>query len=172
MFLNHIKEFITKKIVKNSLSNVNNSSSDILIKKVGIIFDETYFYEKSDLIKELTKNGIKEEDCSVLVFKNRLKKNTVYDYPHFTYKNLDWNGHISKKEVKDFINQPFDLLINYYDTEKAALMAVSSQSKSNFKVGFSTVDKRLNHFMITTNAENYKVFIEELFKYLKILNKI
>jgi hypothetical protein len=26
--------------------------------------------------------------------------------------------------------------------------------------------------MITTNAEKYKVFVQELFKYLKILNKI
>ena len=172
MFLNYIKEFITKKIIKNNLSNVNHSTSDVLIKKVGIIFDETYFYEKSDLIRELTNNGIKKEDCTILVFKNKLKKHTVYNYPLFTYKNLDWSGSINKKEVQNFINQPFDLLINYYDTEKAALLAVSSQSKSNFKVGFSTVDKRLNHFTITTNAENYKVFIEELFKYLKILNKI
>jgi L-rhamnose mutarotase len=64
------------------------------------------------------------------------------------------------------------LLINYYDTEKAALLLVSNQSKASFKVGFSSIDKKLNHFMIDTNAENYKVFIEELFKYLKILNKI
>ena len=77
-----------------------------------------------------------------------------------------------KKEVKDFIKEPFDLLINYYDTEKVALLLVSHQSKAGFKVGFTSIDKRLNHFMINTNAENFKVFMDELFKYLKILNKI
>jgi len=45
-------------------------------------------------------------------------------------------------------------------------------SKASFKVGFASIDKRLNHFMIDTNAENYMVFMEELFKYLKILNKL
>jgi hypothetical protein len=65
-----------------------------------------------------------------------------------------------------------DLLINYYDTEKVALLLVSNLSKASFKVGFASIDKRLNHFMIDTNAENYIVFMSELFKYLKILNKI
>ncbi|HCQ14581.1 MAG TPA: hypothetical protein DIU01_15210, partial [Flavobacterium sp.] len=72
----------------------------------------------------------------------------------------------------DFTNASFDLLISYYDIEKAPLILVTNLSKANFKVGFASVDKRLNHFMIDTNAENYKVFIEELFKYLKILNKL
>ena len=46
------------------------------------------------------------------------------------------------------------------------------KAKAGFKVGFASIDKRLNHFMIDTNAENYIVFMSELFKYLKILNKI
>ena len=172
MFLNYLKDFSTKKIVKKSLSNVKLSSSDGLIKTVGIIFDETYFYEKDDLVKELVNEGILETNVKVLVFKNKIKKTETFDYPVFSYKNLSWNGKIEKPEVQQFVNEPFDLLINYYDTEKAALLLVSQLSKANFKVGFSVVDKRLNHFMIDTNAENYKIFVSELFKYLRILNKI
>lgn len=172
MFLNYIKEILFKKIVKKSIVNVTSSDSGLLIKTVGIVFDENYFYEKKDLINELKKKGINEEDCAILVFKNKIKKKETFDYPIFTYKDVSWSGNFSKKEVQNFISQSFDLLISYYDTEKAALLAITNQSKANFKVGFSTIDKRLNHFMITTNAENYKVFIDELFKYLKILNKI
>lgn len=172
MFFNYIKELLTKKIVKKSLSNVKLSSSDGLIKTVGIIFDETYFYEKDDLVKELVNEGILETNVEVLVFKNKIKKTETFDYPVFSYKDLSWNGKIEKPEVQQFVNEPFDLLINYYDTEKAALLLVSQLTKANFKVGFSVVDKRLNHFMIDTNAENYKIFVGELFKYLRILNKI
>lgn len=172
MFFNYIKELLTKKTVKKSLSNVKLSSSDGLIKTVGIIFDETYFYEKDDLVKELVSEGILETNIKVLVFKNKIKKTETFDYPVFSYKNLSWNGKIEKSEVQQFVNEPFDLLINYYDTEKTALLLVSQLSKANFKVGFSVVDKRLNHFMIDTNAENYKIFVSELFKYLRILNKI
>ncbi len=172
MFLNYFKDFSTKKIVKNSLSNVKNLASDTIIKTVGIIFDESYFYEKEALVLELIQNGIAEKDIKILVYKDKIKKNETFDYPVFTNKDLSWHATVDKKEVKDFIKEPFDLLINYYDTEKVALLLVSQASKAGFKVGFATVDKRLNHFMINTNAENYKVFIEELFKYLKILNKI
>ena len=172
MFLNYFKDFSTKKIVKNSLSNVKHLASDEVIKTVGIIFDESYFYEREDLVKELIQKGIDKKDIKVLVFKDKIKKNEVFDYPVFSHKDLSWTGTFDKKEVKDFVTEPFDLLINYYDTEKIALLLVSHSSKASFKVGFAAVDKRLNHFMINTNAENYKVFMDELFKYLKILNKI
>jgi len=172
MFLNYFKDFSTKKIVKNSLSNAKHSASDKVIKTVGIIFDESYFYEREALVQELIENGINETEIKVLVYKDKIKKNEVFDYPVFSHKDLSWHATVDKKEVKEFIKEPFDLLISYYDIEKVPLLLVTHLSKAEFKVGFAMVDKRLNHFMIDTNAENYKIFMEELFKYLKILNKL
>lgn len=172
MFLNYLKNFFTKRIVKKSLSNVKHVSSNNSIKTVGIVFDESYFYEREALVQELIQKGIQEKDIKVLVFKDKIKKNEIFDYPVFSPKDLSWTATFDKPEVIDFITQEFDLLINYYDLEKVPLLLVSHQSKADFKVGFSSIDKRLNHFMIKTNAENYRVFIDELFKYLRILNKI
>jgi hypothetical protein len=172
MFLNYIKNFITKKIIINSLSNVKLLISEHSIKTVGLLIDESYFFEREALVKDLLKNKIKESDINVLVFRDNIKKNEVFDYPVFSSNDLSWTAIFKKQEVNGFIAQDFDLLINYYDTEKVPLLLASHQSKAKFKVGFSSVDKRINHFMITTNAENHTVFIEELFKYLKILNKI
>ena len=87
-------------------------------------------------------------------------------------KNISLSGEINKKEVNDFIETPFDLLINYYDVNKSALLLLSTKSKAKFKVGFDTVDKRVNHFIIKTLVEDFNEFVLELFKYLKILNKI
>ncbi len=172
MFLNKIKDFLTKKIVKKRLLNVSLNASSSSIKKVGIVFDESYFYEKEGLIKELILNGIKLENIDILVFKNAIKKNETFDYPTFSFKDISWSATFDKEEVNSFINKDFDLLISYYDTEKSALLLVTHSCKASFKVGFASVDKRLNHFMIATNAENFKVFMDELFKYLKILNKL
>ena len=172
MFWNKIKEFWVKKIVKKKLLNVKHLATNSTIKKVGILFDETYFYEKDALLAELIMNGILLEDISLLVFKNVVKKNEILDNPFFSYKDISWIATIDKKEVTEFIRQDFDLLISYYDTEKSALLLVTNLSKATFKVGFATIDKRLNHFMVNTIAENYKVFVSELFKYLKILNKL
>jgi hypothetical protein len=172
MFLNYLKNFFTQKIVKKSIDNVNHVPLNKTIQTVGIIFDESYFYEKEALVQELIHNGIQESNVKVLVFKDKIKKKETFDYPTFCHKDLSWTATFEKSDVKEFVAQKFDLLINYYDTEKSALLLVSNQSKANFKVGFSSIDSKLNHFMINTNAENYKVFIEELFKYLRILNKI
>lgn len=172
MFLNKIKNYWIKKIVKKRLSNVKLLNSSSSIKRVGIVFDESYFFEREALINELISAGIKEKDIQILVFKNKIKKNDIFDYPIFSYKNLSWNAKINTPEFNNFITTNFDLLISYYDIEKAPLLVTTNLSKASFKVGFASIDKRLNHFMIDTNAENYKVFMEELFKYLKILNKL
>jgi hypothetical protein len=55
-------------------------------------------------------------------------------------------------------------------------------SKNSFTVGHSSIkgevqgwfysNRWLNDLMINTNAENYIVFTHEIFRYLKILNKL
>lgn len=172
MFLSKLKDFFTKKIVKKRLVNVAPFNSNGAIKKVGIIIDETYFFEKDDFIKQLAFFGIDTISISLLIFKNKIIKNEILNHITFSFNDLSWSGKIENTFVNEFIKEEFDLLISYYDTEKAPLLLVTNNSKANFKVGFSSVDKRLNHFMIDSNAENYKVFIDELFKYLKILNKL
>ena len=172
MFLNFFKNFSAKRTLKKSFLHVKGNPSTHLIETIGLLIDKTYFDDKVNLIEELLAHGIKRENMQVLLYKDRFKKKEAMNYPSFSHKDLNFKGSLENENVADFTNQEFDMLISYYDTEKAPLMIATFKSKANFKVGFSTIDKRLNHFMISTNAENYKVFISELFKYLKILNKI
>lgn len=172
MFLNFFKNFSAKRTLKKSFLHVKGNPSPHLIETVGLLIDKTYFEDKVNLIEELLANGIMRENIQILLYKDRFKKKETINYPSFSHKDLSFKGILENENVTNFTNQEFDMLISYYDTEKAPLMITTFKSKANFKVGFSTIDKRLNHFMISTNAENYKVFVSELFKYLKILNKI
>lgn len=172
MFLNYIKDFIVKKTLKNRLHNVKTNTASDGIQTVGLLVDESYFSDKEDLVKELVTNGIEEKNIKIIVYRDKIKKNEQYIQPTFGAKHLNWNGTVSDPVINDFIKEKFDLLISYYDVEKATLLFITHNSKAQFKVGFSSIDKRLNHLMINTNAENYKVFVHELFRYLKILNKI
>jgi cobalamin biosynthesis Mg chelatase CobN len=86
MFLNYLKNFFTQKIVKESLANVKHTYQST-IKTVGIIFDETYFYEREALVRELVQNGIEEQCVKILVFKDKIKKNETFDYPVFSNKD-------------------------------------------------------------------------------------
>ena len=172
MFIKYIKEISLKKILKRSLHNVKPSSLITPVKTIGLLVDESYFSDKEQLMQELVACGIKENNMKMIVFRDKIKKNDSFSQPTFSNKDTSWKGDLEPNFVKDFINEPFDMLISYYDTEKAPLLLITNHSKALFKVGFSTVDKRLNHLMINTNAENHKVFVHELFRYLKILNKI
>jgi uncharacterized protein DUF6913 len=172
MFLKFLKNFLLKRKLKKSLSNVKNNFNSGTIKTVGLLIDESYFNNREALIAVLIDNGIQQENINVLAYKDKIRKNEQFHYPVFSIKDIDWNGAFTSEAVAGFIDTDFDLLISYYDIEKAPLLFVTQRSKAAFKTGFSTTDKRLNHFMITTVAENHEVFIQELFRYLKILNKI
>lgn len=172
MFYNIIKNFFLKKNVAKRLTNQNLLASNDKVITVGILVDETYFSETGQLVERIISQGIAADKVSVLVYKDKIKKKEVINEPYLSLKNISLSGEINKKEVSDFIETPFDLLVNYYDVNKSALLLLSSKSKAKFKVGFDTVDKRVNHFIIKTMVENFNEFVLELFKYLKILNKI
>jgi hypothetical protein len=172
MFLNYIKNLLVKKTLKKRLHNVKTEGQKNPVKAVGLLVDESYFLKTNDLIKEIVSNGIPESNIKVIVYRDLLKKNEVYPYPTFGLKDFNFKGEVELQSINEFISEEFDLLINYYDVEKPVLLLLTNNSKAKFKVGFSSIDKRLNHLMITSSTENYKVFIHELFRYLKILNKI
>ncbi len=172
MFSNKIKDFIIKNNVKKRLSNVKHLASNDVIKTIGIIFDETESNDKESLIKEIQKFGFQSNQIDFMVFREKVKKTEVFNYPVFSMKDINWNASFQKDEVKQFLNKNFDLLISYYDVEKPALVLLTHSTKANFKVGFANVDNRLHHFMIQSDTKNKVVFTEELFKYLKILKKI
>lgn len=172
MFYNIIKNFFLKKNVTKRLATQNSSGPNDKVLTVGVLVDETYFNETSQLVERIVSQGIQESNISILVYKDKIKKKEVINEPFLSLKNISISGEINKKEVNDFIETPFDLLINYYDVNKSALLLLSTKSKAKFKVGFDTVDKRVNHFIIKTLVEDFNEFVLELFKYLKILNKI
>jgi hypothetical protein len=172
MFLKFIKDFGLKKIIKKSLSGYKPLASPDAVKTVGILIDESYFFNKEGLIKELMANGIAAYDIETLSFKEKVRSKEVIDHPYYTRKNISVGGAFEKEEAAAFVNKPFDMLISYYDVEKAPLLWATLKSKANFKVGFSSIDSRFNNFMISSQAVKYTEFVSELFKYLKILNKI
>jgi hypothetical protein len=172
MFLKFIKDYFLKRILKKSLQNVKSNSSAGSIQTIGLLIDDSYFFEKEALVEELKAHGILENNIELAVYSDKTKENESSSQPTFSIKHINWKSEITNPQVNDFINEKFDLLISYYDVEKAILLNITHNSKALFKVGFSSVDKRLNHLMINTNAENHTVFIHELFRYLKILNKI
>ena len=167
MFLNYIKEFFVKKSLKNNLNNVTNEVFTSNIQTIGLLVDESNFIHSEQLIQELIQEGIAPDNIKIVVYRDKFKDKETYSKPTFGKKHISWQGEITEVFLNEFIAAEFDLLISYYDLEKPVLMMITSKSKAKFKVGFASVDKRLNRWMINTSIANYKPFVFELFKYLK-----
>ncbi|MGO4904208.1 DUF6913 domain-containing protein [Flavobacterium sp. W20_MBD1_R3] len=172
MFLNYIKDFIVKKTLKNSFQNLKNDDSISAVQTIGLVVNTIDFADTELLVKEIMSYGILPENITIIGFNVNSMVGDGKNYHLFSTRILNWKGQIVSTEVNDFMNKKFDLLISYYDVEKAILLLITHNSKAQFKVGFSSIDKRFNHFMIKTHVTNYHVFVTELFKYLKLLNKI
>ncbi|UUW07358.1 hypothetical protein NLG42_14715 [Flavobacterium plurextorum] len=167
MFLNYIKEFFVKKSLKNNLNNLKNEVFTSNVQTIGLLVDESKFQYSKELIKELTLYGIASENIKIVAYRDKFKVKETYSVPTFGKNHINWKGEITENFLNEFIETEFDLLISYYEIEKAILMIITNSSKARFKVGFASVDNRLNRWMIKTEIENYKLFIKELFKYLK-----
>ncbi|KAF2082147.1 DUF6913 domain-containing protein [Flavobacterium sharifuzzamanii] len=167
MFLNYIKEFFVKKSLN---VNLNNEKSEVFTKNVqtiGLLIDESTFESSEALITEITLHGIALENIKILAYREKFKEKETYLRPTFGKKHINWKGEIEEGFLNEFVNSEFDLLLSYYDVENIFLMFVTSKSKAKFKAGFSAVDQNLNRLMINTGLGNYKLFISELFRYLK-----
>jgi hypothetical protein len=171
MFLNTIKSLILKNKVSKLLSNSHVNQVEV-IQSVGVVLDGTLGLDVENLVNDLIEHGIEENAIKVLIFKDKLNKNEVFKFDFFSYKDFSWSGEIENPNAQLFLNTNFDLLINYHNFEKTPLVYISYLSNAYLKVGFVTQDKRANQLMVNTSPSNYQLFIDELFKYLKILKKI
>ena len=167
MFLNYLKDFFIKKTLKNNLHNVKKEVFTSNIHTIGLLIDESDFRHSKALMKELVSNGIDSEKIKIVVYRNKFKDKKEYSLPTFGKKHVDWKGSTKMSFLTEFIETEFDLLISYYDVQKPILKLITNQSKAKFKVGFASIDKNINRWMIDTALENYKLFVFELFKYLR-----
>lgn len=167
MFLNYIKEFFVKKSLNVNLNNEKSGVFTKNIQTIGLLIDESFFESSEALIKEITLQGIALENIKVLAYREEFKEKEAYPRPTFGKKHINWNGEITESFLNEFINSEFDLLLSYYDVENIFLMLITSKSKAKFKIGFSAVDQNLSRLMINTELGNYKLFVSELFRYLK-----
>lgn len=170
MFLSVIKDFSVKRILINNLHKVKRSTNAQSVKTIGLIVDQSSFLETEKLIDVIVKNGVSRDALSVIVFNG--KKGTSDNFPTIKQADLKWNGELDDMIANEFLNKNFDLLISYYEQDNALLLATTFHSKAILKVGFAAIDERFNDLIIKCEPSDHAIFIQEVFKYLKILNKI
>ena len=99
-------------------------------------------------------------------------KNQVRSYKFYSEKDFNWKGEPKKGAFKDFVEEPFDLLIGYFNKNNLYLENAVLRSKAKFKVGFAKVNQGLYDLEIAESTNNVESFLSELKKYLLVLQKL
>lgn len=102
----------------------------------------------------------------------KYKKANPITYKHFSDRDFYWSGKIKDPSLESFLDNPFDLLIGYFNKNHLYLEFASLKSKADFKIGFSSVNDKIFDLVINNDLDKSEDFINVAKKYLKILNKI
>ncbi|MDP2088005.1 MAG: hypothetical protein Q8J84_01235 [Flavobacteriaceae bacterium] len=161
---------VFEKTIRKS-KQIGQSTMDGSVEKIGVLIDEET-YLKNDveyLLQSIL--GIDTSHIQIFIMRKFKKKDKPSDI-HFTVKDFGWIGEIHNQNLQNFLEIPFDLLINFDAYNNLYIKYLTLISKGKFKVGYAKTDDRLYNFMIVHKEDDLKTFISELKKYLKILNKL
>ena len=165
------KEAVLKKKLNQLLSQADSSRtpSSEKIKSIAIISNEDISTE-IDLQKEI-EIILKARNIKIYSLR-KYNKSDEFSYKHFTKKNVNWKGQFTEESFKCFLEEPFDLLIGYFNKNNLYLERAVLESKAEFKVGFTGVNSKLYEIEISEKTQNITGFTSELKRYLQIIKKL
>ncbi len=168
----NLKYSTAYKYVKKQLKNSKNLENKIVnqIQTVGIVAEADLF-KTYDFTKKLSEDlGIDKSKIKIILFDDKPAKSPLENYKYFYEKSFGMYGKIKDDDLKNFVDTPFDLFINYCSEETIYGQVIICKSKSKLKVGFENKFANLYNLSINVLGNRIDTFNKEIIKYLNILN--
>ncbi|KJD34572.1 hypothetical protein PK35_01955 [Tamlana nanhaiensis] len=172
MILQGFKEKSNKKYLNKLLSKRNVEANDSKVESLGIIVNADEFDDVEQFTSFSEAINIRSNRLKIITFTENENKQALSWDSCFNPKDFGWKGTIKNVELDGFLNKNFDLLISFYQKDITEIKLITAQSKAKFKIGNFQRDERLNDLIIKTKTKEFKLFKDEVVKYLTILNKI
>lgn len=161
-----IQKAYSKLIVKKVTKKPTNNK----VKRVAVLLDNETLINV--VISNLTnKLPFKKEQIAVYTFREYSKKQEESS-EFFSDNDFGFKASLKSDNLKNFVKNDFDLLINYTKSANLFTNMVTLLSQAELKVGFAEIDDRLFDIVVSDATFNEAVLNQEIKKYLTILNKI
>ena len=172
MLLGKFKEQSLYKGFQKALSKMPDARTPIVkeIHSVAILTTDKISSEL-DLVNEIKNSFESVRNVHIYSFR-KFKKTDPITYKHFTERDFDWKGEVKESSFESFIENPFDLLIGYFNEKNLYLEFAALKSNASFKIGFAKVNDKLYDIVVNEEPSNLEAFINVIKKYLKLLHKI
>ncbi|MAU63927.1 MAG: hypothetical protein CMC38_06260 [Flavobacteriaceae bacterium] len=170
MIFKSLHNKLLKKKIENSLIKLSNQRrfKPNPIKTLGCIVDPSFPVSVDKFIELSNSLGLKEKDFKIITFQENKNTFNVFSNMNMTPECVSFSGNLNGKDSLEFISFEFDLLINFFRSNNF-LILLSSKTNAKFRVGFESVDSKLNDLIFSEKIKNFLDFKLELIKYLKLI---
>ncbi|MFN7116853.1 MAG: DUF6913 domain-containing protein [Saprospiraceae bacterium] len=165
-FLHNIKERVFNRSLQQ-LSKQNRIDRKFVgfekAQYIGILFDATDLNQREIVFQYADQLGKKGTRIKLLGFFDSKLEDPNFTFKYFNRKNLDWAGRPTGEQVQEFVQQPFDMLINLDVTSKPQAAYVSAQSKAHLRVG-PVEDHTFSYELMIdiSGSNNLHTFIQQM----------
>lgn len=143
------------------------------IVSLGLILDQDSRGNLEDLRKFAEEIGVDSQQLKTLLFlPKQMRTQQIPGVTLITHSDINWFGKLKPKAVKEFLSHSFDMLLCYQKHPNKMLEELVKSSKAEFKVGRLEGNARMYDLAIASNHQDVMIFIEEVKKYLRILNRL
>nr|WP_299388782.1 hypothetical protein [Allomuricauda sp.] len=142
------------------------------ISSIGCIVDVDKFSNAEVFYELIDEYELRPNAIKIIGYKREYDKNSPYAIQIFSDKDLGWKGDIENGYVLEFLGREYDMLLNYYQEDNLMMKLLSVKTQARLKVGFGTLDHKINDLILNTSLNDFDLFKSELKKYLKVLNEL
>lgn len=179
-FADSIKKAAGNYFLKQELSGINRErkvSNFESARSFGLLF-EADDPDNYDLVKKYFKylKDSRKKVHAIGFFNLKHLPQIEYsklDYDFFTRKELNWWGKPGEVFVKNFIDEEWDVLINFSLNDSFPLKYIASLSKAKMKIGAHIESNEAIYDLLIRQPEgkSFKFFMRQVDHYLGIINK-
>ncbi|MCA6363549.1 MAG: hypothetical protein IM638_10965 [Bacteroidetes bacterium] len=174
-----LKARIGRMRLRDALTSVQRSKAFFGMDEIKTVGISARFTTEEDfeLLRKYV-NYLRDQKKKVKVLVQYLSKEepavqySKLEYDFYGPKTLDWTGRPSGHIVQNFIDEPFDLLLDLNDGKSFALYCVGGLSRASFKIGRYDEDGgHLHDMLIDSPADKgLKFYLRQIDTYLQLIN--
>jgi hypothetical protein len=164
---------IKNKILKRNITAMANAMQKhtVLVKpvkKVAILNNPQSNLSLQNLQYLEKALNLNSESFEIFTIKHRKDNYNELRGVIATIDSFNMFGKIKSETINKFLNQKYDLLIDFTNTSNIVEEYFSLAIKAGFRVGYAN-DKEIYDLMLQIDKGKIKAFIDEMMRYLKII---
>lgn len=129
------------------------------------ILDDVDLYHHLKELFQIQKNRV-----TTIYYSPKPTKDLTLFSPQFNNRHLHWDGTLLHPMKKKILSKKYDLLFNFFVKDNLVLQSISSQIKTGFRVGYVTVDQRLNDLMLGEENKTAEQFFDTFNTFFSKIN--